>query len=87
MEDKIFLKKAKNILNSSKIDPSSVLFLEEKINKTLLKNWEKLKYAKDTLFLKLILACDDELEDDEKIPTRADFIEKREIDSLTYSLV
>ena len=66
MEDKIFLKKVKNILNSSKIDPSSVLFLEEKISKRLLKNWEKLKYAKDTLFLKLILAGDDELEDDEK---------------------
>ena len=76
MEDKKFLKKAKNIFNSSKIDPSSVLFLEEKINNRLLKNWKKLKYAKDTLFLKLIVAGDDELEDDEKIPTRVDFIEK-----------
>ena len=86
MEDTKFLKKVKNIFNSLKIDPSSVLFSQEKIDIRFLKKLKKSKYSKDTLFLKLILAGDDELENKEKIPTRVDFSEKIEIDrSMIYS--
>ena len=49
----------------------------------MLKKLKKSKSAKDTLSLKLILADGDELKDDEKIPTRFDFIEKRETDRST----
>ena len=38
MEDKKLLKKARTIFNNLKNDPSSVLFLEEKIDNRLLKN-------------------------------------------------
>ena len=76
MEDTKFLKKVRNIFKSLKIDPSSVLFSQEKIDIRFLKKLKKSKYSKDTLFLKLILAGDDELENKEKIPTRVDFSEK-----------
>ena len=86
MEDTKFLKKVRNIFNSLKIDPSSALFSQEKIDIRFLKKLKKSKYSKDTLFLKLILAGDDELENKEKIPTRVDFSEKIEIDrSMIYS--
>ena len=49
----------------------------------MLKKLKKSKSSKDTLSLKLILAGGDELKDDEKIPTRFDFIEKRETDRST----
>ena len=62
MEDTKFLKKVINIFNSLKIDPSSVLFSQEKIDIRFLKKLKKSKYSKDALFLKPILAGDDELE-------------------------
>ena len=49
----------------------------------MLKKLKKSKSAEDTLFLKLTLAGGDELKDGEKIPTRFDFIEKREKDRST----
>ena len=64
-----------------------MLFSEEKIDSRLLKKLKKSKYAKDKLLLKLVLLADNLLQDEGKIPTRTDFIEKREIDRSTlYSL-
>ena len=76
MDDKKLFKKAKNIFTSLKTDPSSVLFSEEKIDSRLLKKLKKSKYAKDKLLLKLVLLADNLLEDEGKIPTRTDFVEK-----------
>ena len=84
MEDeKKLLQKAKNIFSSLKTDPNSILFSEEKIDTRLLKKFKKSKYGKDSLLLKLIYLADNKLDDEEKIPTRADYVEKREIDRST----
>ena len=83
MDDKKLFEKAKNIFNSLKTDPSSVLFSEEKIDGRLLKKFKKSKYEKDKLLLKLILLVDDLLESDGKIPTQTDYTEKREKDGST----
>ena len=81
MEDKKILKETKNIFNSLKTDPNSVLFSEEIIDKRLLKKLKKSSYAKDSLLLKLILLVDSgDFQDDNKVRTRADFLKKREID-------
>ena len=37
----------------------------------------------DSLLLKLIILADNRLKDEEKIPTKADFIKKREVDRPT----
>ena len=44
MEDKKLLKEARTLFNSLKIDPSSVLFSEERIDNRLLQKLKKLKY-------------------------------------------
>ena len=54
MEDKKFLKQARTLFNSLKIDPSSVLFSEEGIDDRLLKKLKKSRYLKDSQLLKLI---------------------------------
>ena len=54
MEDKKFLKQARTLFNSLKIDPSSVLFSEERIDDRLLKKLKKSRYLKDSQLLKLI---------------------------------
>ena len=59
------------------------MFSEEKIYSRLLKKLKKSKYAKDKLLLKLVLLADNLLEDEGKIPTRTDFVEKREVDRST----
>ena len=84
MEDKKVLQKARTIFNSLKIDPNSVLFLEEKIDNWLLKKLKKSKYVKDSELLKLInLANNKSFLDDGRVPNRADYVEKREIDRST----
>ena len=74
---------AKIIFSSLKTDANSLLFSEEQIDKRLLKKLKKSKYKKYTLLLKLILLADNNLENEEKTPTRVDFVEKREIDRPT----
>ena len=67
-----------------KTDPKSVLFSEENIDKRLLKMLKKSRYKKDSLLLKLILSADNtDQQDDDKIPARADFVGKRDIDIST----
>ena len=88
MENKKLLKKPKTLFNNLKIDPSSVLFSEERIDNQLLKKLKKLKYLKDAELLKLInLADNNNFLDDDNTPIRTDYVEKREIDRSTlYSL-
>ena len=45
-----------------------------------MKKLKKSKYAKNSLLFKLIYLADNKLDDKEKVPTRADLVEKREID-------
>ena len=56
-----------------------LFFSEEKIDTRLLKKFKKLKYAKDSLLLKLIYLVDNKLENEEKVPARVYYVEKREI--------
>ena len=83
MEDKKkFLLKAKNLFKNLKTDPNSVLFSEEKIDNRLLKKAKKLKYDKDSLLLKQIGSVE-QFNNEEKVPTRLDYVGKREIDRST----
>ena len=49
----------------------------------MLKKFKKSSYTKDSLLLKLIYLVDNKLKDEEKVPARVDYIEKREIDRPT----
>ena len=44
-----------------------------------MKKFKKLKHAKDSLLLKLIYLVDNKLENEEKVPARVYYVEKREI--------
>ena len=69
-----------------KTDAHSVLFSDEKIDNRLIKKLRKSKYAKDSLLLKLIRLVEQSTDDEEKIPTRVDYVKKTEIDlSTLYS--
>ena len=84
MEDKKVLKKARTLFNRLKSDPVSVLLSEELLDKQLLQKLKKSKYTKDTELLKLInLADNKNFLDDNKLPNRTDYVEKREIDRST----
>ena len=62
----------------------SVSFSEEKIDKRLLEKTKKSKYLKDSQLLKLLLLADNkDFLDDDKTPTRTDYVEKKEIDGST----
>ena len=80
------LEETKNVFENLKTDSKSVLFSEEKINIGLFK---KLKNQwKDKLFLKLINLTENGIDlvnktKDDKIPTRLDYVENREIDRST----
>ena len=81
MENKKVLKEARTIFNNLKTDPNNVLFSEERIDQRLLKKLKKSRYSKDSQLLKLILLADNrDFLDDDKTPTRADYVEKIEID-------
>ena len=43
-----------------------------------MKKLKKSKYAKNFLWLKLIYLADNKLDDEEKVPTRVDYVEKKE---------
>ena len=80
------LEETKNVFENLKTDSKSVLFSEEKINIGLFK---KLKNQwKDKLFLKVINLTENGIDlvnktNDDKIPTRLDYVENREIDRST----
>ena len=84
MDDKKQSKKAKNLFDSLKIDPSSILFSEEILDKKLLNKLRKSRYETDKLFYKLVNLLDSKnVFSENKAPTRADYVEKREIDCST----
>ena len=84
MEDKKLLKEAKTLSNNLKIDPSSVLFSEERLDKILLKKLKKPRYLKKAQLLKLINLADNKgLLENDKTPARTDYVEKRGIDRST----
>ena len=77
-------KKTKKLFDNLKIEPGSVLFSEERIDNKLLKKLKKSKYGKDRELLKLVNLADSKcFSDDNIVPTRADYVEKREIDRST----
>ena len=84
-EKKKQFKKAKNMFNSLKTDPSSVLFVEEILDKKLLNKLKRSKYETDKLFYKVVNLIDNKnIFNEDKAPTRADYVEKHEIDRSTY---
>ena len=77
-------KKAKNIFNKLKIDPSSVAFAEETLDKKLLPKLKKSKYAEDKNFFKLVnLINNNNVIFDVDNVNRTNYVEKREIDHST----
>ena len=58
MDEKKQFKRAKNMFNSLKIDPLSVLFAEEILDRKLLNKLKKSKYETDKLFYKLVNLID-----------------------------
>ena len=77
-------KKAKNAFEKLKLDPSSVDFEEEILDKKLLLKLTKSKYAADKNFFKLVnlLENDNVIFDTDSVK-RTDYVEKREIDHST----
>ena len=73
------------MFNSLKTDPSSVLFAEEILDKKLLNKLKRSKYETDKLFYKLVNLIDNKnIFNEDKAPTRADYVEKREIETLNF---
>ena len=84
MDEKKEFQKAKNVFDALKLDPSRVLFSEEVLDKKLLNTLKKSKYETGKLFYKLVNLLDSKNAfDDGRVPTRTDFVEKREIDRST----
>ena len=83
MEDKRLIQESRNIFTSLKTDPNCVLLSEEKIGERLLKKFKKSKYAKHYILLKLINLVDIKLDNKGKVPTRVDYVAKKEIDRST----
>ena len=85
MDEKKEFKKAKNMFDALKVDPSSVLFSEEILDKKLLNKLKKWKYESEKLFYKLVNLIDSKnVFDDGKAPTKTDYVEKRENDRSTF---
>ena len=84
MDDKKIFKKAKRSFDSLKTDPASIIFAEEFLDNRLLKKLKRSTYTVDKQLYKLVnLADSKNFLDDGKLPTRADYVEKREIDRST----
>ena len=77
-------KKAKNEFNKLKVDPSSVTFAKEILDKKLLAKLKKSKYAADRNFFKIVNLLDNNnvLFDSDRV-NRTDYVEKTEIDRST----
>ena len=84
MNNKKVFKKAKNLFLKLKTDPVSSIFAEEILDSKVLKNPKKSNYEVDKLLYNIVnLAENKSLFNDNKAPTRADYVEKREIDRST----
>ena len=77
MEDKKVLKKAKNIFTSLKTDSKKCFVLQRKNRQqTTHQKKNKSKHEKDSLLLKLIQLTGNNFNEEKKIPTRVDYVEK-----------
>ena len=76
---------AKKGFNQLKMDPQSVAFAEELLNKRLLVRLKKSKYPKDKLFFKIANDLDREKSVffNPEMVNRTDYVEKRDIDRST----
>ena len=75
-------KKAKNAFDKLKLDPSSVAFAEQILDKKLLVKLKKSKYIAGRNFFNLVNLIDNVKFDSDDV-NRTDYIEKREIDHST----
>ena len=72
------------MFDALKVDPSSVSFSEEILDKKLLNKLKKSKCKTDKLFYKLVNLIDSKnVFDDGRAPIRTDYVEKTEIDRST----
>ena len=87
MDDKkINLKSARDVFNKLKVDPSSVAFAEEILDKKLLLKLKKSRYAEDKQFFKLVNLLENKSSNvifEPSSVNRTDYVEKREIDHST----
>ena len=84
MDDKKIFKQTKNLFLKLKTDPASVIFAEETLDARLLQKLKKSKYRTNVLLYKLSNLAEGKLIfNDDKAPTTADFVDKREIDCST----
>ena len=83
MEDKLkILERAKTLFSELKTHPNSFLFSVRELDSRRFKKLKKSTYAKDKQLLKLITLAENAVEKlkEEELPTRIDYVEKREID-------
>ena len=81
---KKYLKKPQTIFIKLKTDPVSAIFAEELLDTKLLKKIKKSKYDIDKLLYKLVNLVDSKsIFNEDNVPTRTDYAEKREIDRST----
>ena len=67
-----------------KTDPASVIIAEELLDARVLKKIKKSRYDSDKLLYKIVNLVDSKsIFNEDKAPTRADYVEKREIDRST----
>ena len=87
MDDKkINVKSAQDVFNKLKVDPSSVAFAEEILDKKLLLKLKKSRYAEDKQFFKLVNLLENKSSNvifEPSSVNRTDYVEKREIDHST----
>ena len=76
---------AKKVFNQLKVDPQSVAFAEELLNKRLLVRLKKSKYPKGKLFFKIVNDLDREksVNYNPETVNRTDYVEKINIDRST----
>ena len=85
---KVLQETKKTIFNELTTDAKSVLSLRDELNTKLLKKLKKSPFTKDKQLLKLIDLRENKIKkiNDDKVPIRLDYVEKREIDrSTVYS--
>ena len=84
MEDKKLFKKAKNCLTNLILTHRVYYLQKKKLDQKLLNKLKKSRYETDKLLFKLVNLNDSKfIFDEDKAPTRADYIQKREIDRST----
>ena len=85
MDEKKNFKAARNAFDKLKLDPPSVVFAEEILDKKLLLKLKKSKYAKDKQFFKVVNLLDNKesVNFEPDSVKRTDYVEKREIDHST----